>query len=598
MLKSLNIRNFAVIQSLEVNFHEGLNLLTGETGSGKSIIIDALGLLLGGRSSVTQIRTGEDIAVVEGVFTLKGKKSLEVSRFLAKDGIGENTSDELLVRRELSVNNRNRILVNGKAASISTLRALQKFLVDIHGQGEQRALLSTQSHLELLDQFADCLLLRQQLAKGYLRWRTAKEALTQLENEASERDRQREFLQYQLSEIEFLDPKPNEDEELQAERRILTHAETAIHLASGSYLELYESETSILSRIATVRKSLEELSKIDGRFGPATEVLEQSVLLLTEVADLLRSYGVNVDFAPMRLDEVEARLAELEKVKRKFNSDLQGTLNILHDLSERLDYLNSVADKEPVLRAALQGAEASYRELASKLSECRHRAKEKFEQRVMSDLRHVAMENAQFIIAFSNADHSEADNYSDISSSRAVKDDSSHFFSPFGMDQVEFLLSANPGESPRPLAHVASGGELSRLMLTLRTIGTVRKGPQQGGDTVIFDEVDTGIGGRVAEAVGRRLKRLAATKQVLCVTHQPPIARFADHHYAVEKSVVRGRTGTVVKELNLDERIGELARMIGGDEQSRTARETANWLLDNAGKNMGGSPRMKKSSKL
>lgn len=600
MLKSLNIKNFAVIEALQIDFHEGLNLLTGETGSGKSIIVDALGLLLGGRSSTAQIRTGENMAAVEGLFVLTGENSLKAQRLL-DETVGEGTKEfELLVKRELFANSRNRIFVNGKIAQISNLRALQPLLVEIHGQGEQRALLSKQSHLELLDQFAGCLPLRKQVAEAYKRWRSAREALAEIIREAAERERASELLQYQLSEIEALAPKPFEDEELQAEKKLLTHVETALQLSSGAYQELYESDESVLSRLAAVRKSLEELSKIDVRLAPATEVLEESIASLTDLADTLRNYGENLEFSPNRLAEIENRLADLERLKRKYNSDLRGVLEILDELSTRLTGLTESAEKEPLLRKALQTAEIDYKTLATKLSDCRRQAKNKLEQRVMTDLRHVAMENAQFIVAISDLDSDASDNVQngDASESQIASGENEDSFSPYGIEQVEFLLSANPGESPRPLAHVASGGELSRLMLTLRTIGTSRKETQQGALTLIFDEIDVGIGGRVAGAVGRRLKALAAAQQVLCVTHQPQIARFADQHYLIEKVFEKKRTRTLVKELNVNERIGELARMIGGDEEASTARETARWLLDDSVKNRKRSAGAKKSSKL
>jgi DNA repair protein RecN (Recombination protein N) len=608
MLKFLNIKNFAVIESLQIEFQEGLNLLTGETGSGKSIIVDALGLLLGGRSSTAQIRTGETRAVIEGLFNLTGRSGAEAERLLGESPRGETESYELLIRRELYANSRNRIFVNGKVAQINTLRALQPLLVEIHGQGEQRALLSTHSHRELLDHFAGCLSLREQVSEAYNRWRAAREALTALEREAAERERASDLLQYQLSEIETLAPRAGEDEELQAERKLLTHVETALQLASGAYLELYESDDSILTRLAAVRKSLEELGRIDSRLNPASEMLEQQIVTLSDLADTLRDYGAKLEFSPTRLAEVENRLADLERLKRKYNSDLNGVLEILDELSGRLTGLNERALKEPQIRADFQAAEKEYKILAEKLSDCRRRAKSRLEQRVMSDLRHVAMENAQFIVAISGSAATDSDAFNSNASDNASDGLSIHNqtgagevesnFSPYGIEQVEFLLSANPGESPRPLAHVASGGELSRLMLTLRTTGAGGRESPQGVETLIFDEIDVGIGGRVAEAVGRRLKALSAGRQVLCVTHQPQIARFADQHYLIEKLFEKNRTRTRVKVLSLEERVGELARMIGGDEEVQTARETARWLLDDSDKKRGRSAGAKKSSKL
>jgi DNA repair protein RecN (Recombination protein N) len=597
MLKSLSIKNFAVIQALQIEFHAGLNLLTGETGSGKSIIVDALGLLLGDRSTPTQIRTGERVAIIEGLFSFKGINDSEMKRALVEARIEKGADPEILIRRELYDTGRNRVFINGKPSTILALRTLQPFLVEIHGQGEQRALLSKQSHLDLLDSFADCLSLRHQVADAYSQWIKAREALAQLEREATERERASDLLQYQLTEIEALAPKPNEDEELQAERKLLTHAETVLQLASGSYMELYDSDASVLSRLATVQRSLEELSQIDNRLNPVAELLENCVASLSDIAETLRDYGAKLEFSPSRLAEIENRLAELERVKRRYNTNLQGVLEILDELSRKLYSFSEIAEREPLLRADLLAAEGNYRVLAKSLSRCRYIAKGSLEKRVMRDLKHVAMEDAQFIVAISPSALG-SDNQVEVFPNTNSVNKASDNFSPNGIDDVEFLLSANPGESPRPLAHVASGGELSRLMLTLRTIGKKDHEPRSMVETAIFDEVDVGIGGRVAEAVGRRLQVLAATMQVLCVTHQPQLARFADQHYLLEKRVEKGRTQTFVKELNLDERIGELARMIGGDEQAPAARETARWLLESVNKHTSRSVRAKKSSKL
>lgn len=582
MLKFLKISNFAVIETLQIDFHEGLNLLTGETGSGKSIIVDALGLLLGGRSSTTQIRTGEKTAIIEGLWGLAGKSSLGVQHLLSETNVGEIENYQLLIRRELSLHGKNRIYVNNKIVPNSILRTLQRFLVEIHGQGEQRALLSAQSHLELLDQFAGCSMGRRQVAAAYSKWRATRKALAHLEHETEESERASDLLQYQLSEIETLAPKLNEDEELQAERKLLTHVETALQIASGAYYELYESESSILSQLASLRKKLDELVKIDKRLELAVGVLEGNSASLADIADSLRDYGATMDFSSTRLAEIENRLDELERLKRKYKTSLEGLLNISNELSARLAAFNEIAQKEPALRAAMQEAEANYLRLARKLSKCRGAAKDKFEKRVMNDLKHVALENAQFIIEIATTGLDGSDNNKEDLPS--LEDDGNapgYFYSSSGIDQVEFLLSANPGESPRSLAHVASGGELSRLMLTLRTIGVGQQEQKEAG-TLIFDEIDAGIGGRVAEAVGRRLKALALTQQVLCVTHQSQIARFANHHYLIEKLVKKGRTRTIARELSVDERVGELARMIGGDEQASTARETARWLLEDS----------------
>jgi len=583
MLKSLNISDFAVIRRLRIDFGRGLNLLTGETGSGKSIIVDALGLVLGNRASGEQIRTGEESALVEAVFELPADQERVVRAALAEVGVSFE-EEELIIRRELNQRGRSRIFINDQQVTTQTLRRLQPHLVEIHGQGDQRALLSQQSHMDLLDSFAGCSDLRRRVAESFKEWRSAGQALIDLERELVNRERDTELLQFQLTEIESVGPRAGEDEELQKERRLLAHAEKVEQLGAGAYAELYEDDESVLSRLARVRRQLEELSEIDGRVKGALELLLSGVVSLEEVATALRSYSEGLEVSPFRLSEVEHRLAALERLKYKYKTDLDGVLKIQDELSKRLSGLTNLSEREGELRDALKAAEAVYMRNAGLLTARRKEAAPALERRVMADLKHLAMEQARFIVKVCTAAPPAAEETAEACAAGSTEPVQAQFFTARGADHVEFLLSANPGESPRPLARIASGGELSRLMLTLRT---ACKGAEaafaQSSETVVFDEIDVGIGGRVAEAVGRRLLMLAGNRQVLCVTHQPQIARFADHHFVVEKGVERGRTITTARELNREERVGELARMIGGAETEKATREAARWLLDKAG---------------
>jgi DNA repair protein RecN (Recombination protein N) len=581
MLKYLNISNFAVINRLEVSFDTGLNLLTGETGSGKSIIVDSLSLLMGARSSTLQVRTGERVATVEGLFEVSSEGHATVKKILEEAGIEIEDGREILIRREIHANGRSRIFVEDQSVTAALLRSLQPFLVAIHGQGEQRSLLSAQSQMDLLDSFGSNLPLRKLTAQVYARWRAALKELSALEREMLERERAVDLLQYELSEIKRIAPKSLEDEELLAERRLLTHAEKLLQLGAGAYTELYERDGSIIDRLSALRRQLEELSAIDARISPLLEMLQQSLEVLTEAASGLRYYGEGVEFSPERLAQIEERLSDLERLKRKYNTGLDGILKVQDELSGRLQRLSDLSEREASLRTELSEAEAEYRKVASQLTKRRLRAAETLGARVMEDLKFVAMEQARFFVQVQTskapvAPSAESDNDGDLDES---------YFTPHGADKVEFYLSANPGEEPRPLSRVASGGELSRLMLTLRTVCLNQQGgvTVTEGATVVFDEIDVGIGGRVAEAVGRRLKSLADARQVLCVTHQPQIARFADQHFIVSKSLENGRTATTVQRLDAEERVGELARMIGGGEEgAQTTIEAARWLLESA----------------
>jgi DNA repair protein RecN (Recombination protein N) len=577
MLKSLNIYGFAVIDRLSVGFHPGLNVLTGETGSGKSIIVDALGLLLGGRSSSAQIRTGESQASIEGHFRLARDKTLDIQEVLSE--IGLESSLDLIIRREIYATGRGRIFVNERSVSARDLRKLQPFLSEIYGQGEQRSLLSPHSHRELLDHFGECITLKNEVRQIFLRLKTAERDLKKLGEEMLELKHSRDFIQYQLAEIDAIGPASEEDTQLLAERRVLTHAERITELSSSVYHSLYESDESVLSRLTLIRRQLEELGGLIGNTGTALDSLLSGIASLTDVAEVLRGNGISMEYSPARLAEVEARLAELERIKRKHGTDLDGVLKLRLELLAKLSSSENMAERIDTLKSEVEVLRRVYTEAARQLTACRRTAAPVLEQSLMEGLHHVAMERAKFLVSietYSMEDEETAAEANLMEKSDETSDPA--FFTSSGADYVEFLLSANPGESPRPLSSVASGGELSRLMLTLRTTS------QGDGtfETIVFDEIDAGIGGRVAEAVGQRLKSLSASRQVFCVTHQAQIAKFADHHYVVTKAVERERTHTAIQELTREERINELSRMIGGDEKAEKTREAAQWLLENA----------------
>jgi DNA repair protein RecN (Recombination protein N) len=592
MLKFLNISNFAVIRFLSVDFYTGLNVLTGETGAGKSIIVDALSLLLGARASTDMVRTGERVALVEGIFELDAGNEQRVKTELSAVGVEITDEEFLTIRREVQLGGRSRIFINDRSVTLATLKKLQPFLVEIHGQGEQRALLSPQAHLLMLDDFAGCAELRRQVTAKYEEWRKLFEELNKISRDQVERERLLEILKFQVAEIDLLNPQRGEEERLLEEKKILTSAERLNELNDSAYHELYESEASVLTRLGSVRRTLQALAHIDNRFSPLLKALEESTLSLSDVADTLRSYAGRFEYSPTRLSEVEERLSEFERLKRKYGQGISDLQEIKLDLMQRLDQLANWEEHQGALLSGLEMVRGEYRDLAARLSKCRRAAVAVFEKRVSDDLRHVAMENSRFTVAIETADeephptpNAQAQDQTLFEHEDATINFSLKYWTPTGADRVEFQLSANVGEQLRPLQRIASGGELSRLMLTLRTISRRdAKGPEalSAGATLVFDEVDTGIGGRVAEAVGRRLKSLAAAQQVLCVTHQPQIARFADRHYAIAKHVAEGRTITQIKELTHEERVAEIARMLGVSQDVATARETSQWLLDTA----------------
>jgi DNA repair protein RecN (Recombination protein N) len=593
MLKSINISNFAIIHYLDIEFHQGLNVLTGETGAGKSIIVDALSLLLGARAFTDVVRTGEKVALVEGIFELEGVDEQRVKSELSDLAIEISDDEYLTVRREVQLGGRNRIFINDRSVTLATLKKLQPFLVEIHGQGEQRSLLSPQAHLLLLDDFAGCGELRRRVGLKYAQWRKMFEELNAMTRDKTERERLSDILKFQVAEIELLNPLRGEVERLREEKKLLTYSEQLNELNASAYNDLYESEESVLTRLGSVRRALQSLETIDNRFSTLLTALEEAALSLTDVADTLRSYAARIEFSPARLSQIEERLSEFERLKRKYGRGDDDLNDIKDDLYRQLDQLTNWEEHQEELLADLEILRGEYRVLAAQLTACRQAARVDFERRVSEDLRQVAMESARFSVVIDTAKEganptsdkqfrpqNEQENDADFAHMTSPA-----YWSPNGADRVEFHFSANIGEIARPLQRVASGGELSRLMLTLRTVcrgGVKAKVEPSTGTTLVFDEIDTGIGGHVAEAVGRRLKALAASQQVLCVTHQPQIARFADHHYAIAKRVEDGRTLTRIAELGQQERVAEIARMLGVSQEVATARETAQWLLETA----------------
>ncbi|MBV9215371.1 MAG: hypothetical protein JO053_04270 [Acidobacteria bacterium] len=388
-----------------------------------------------------------------------------------------------------------------------------------------------------------------------------------------------------MKEIENVSPLSGEDEKLQAERKLLANAEKIFELSGKSFGVLYENDENVLSMLAQVRRHLEELAGLDVQAAQYLDDLQAAIASLRDLAEGIRAYLSSLDFSPRRLADIEQRLAQLERLKRKYSSDLDEILQVKAELAGRLSKLEDLAHAERTLKEALGVLDREYTRLAETLSESRGKAAPVLAEKVMEELGRLAMEQAKFLVSLETAERSSTDWQNEPSVPDASDNVGVGFFTSTGADRVEFLLSANQGEEARPLSRAVSGGELSRLMLTLRLVGlrVGRREAQATNETFIFDEIDAGIGGRVAEVVGQRLKALSAVRQVLCVTHQPQIASFADHHYRVEKFIEEGRTITSIEELRADERVEEIARMIGGSQRTEKTLEVARWLIDNAG---------------
>jgi DNA repair protein RecN (Recombination protein N) len=562
VLKELRIRNFAIIDAVDVQFRQGLHVFTGETGAGKSIIIEALSLALGGRASADMIRSGEETATIEAVFDLSGHP--DVAEVARAHGI-DVADDELVIKRAISAS-RNRVYVNGSLSTVSVLELLGARLVEIHGQYEQQTLLHPERQLDILDSYAGAVELRRGLERQYYYLQGLRKRLAELTAQAEERSRQQQLLQFQLQEIDEAQLQSGEEGALKAERQILTHTERLLQVTQGSSEALYAGEDTLVDRLGQVLRALEEVSDIDAALKPVTEDLRAALYQLEEAGRSLGDYASRVEFDPERLADIEDRLAEISGLKRKYGATVEDILARRESLAKELDTLQHQVENIEALRLEIAATERQVREQALELSQRRLAVGARLEQAVERELHELSMGAARFVIAFRRTP--------DPSGFISVEEGPVQL-TPAGIEGVEFLFTSNPGEEPRPLAKIASGGELSRVMLALKSIlATVAQVP-----TLIFDEVDTGIGGGVAEVVGRKLKALTASCQVFCITHLPQVASRGDVHFLIEKQVVLGRTVTTVRALTQRERVDEIARMSGGLVITETTRKLAAELL-------------------
>ena len=550
MLLQLAVENYAVVDRLRVRFHDGLNLLTGETGSGKSIVVDALGLLLGARASADSIRSGEEKARVSGIFDLPP----EAARVLATAGF-EVEGDELLIEREILANGKSRAFVNNRPASVGLLRDLAPALGDIHGQHDQQLLFDPAAQLAILDGFAGCTLERVRVAEVFGQWKRVREEIVALEADDQEKLRLLDLWQFQRREIENAALRAGEIAELEAERRIQQNAGKLQETASAAYEALYESPESAWSTARTVSRKLDELVRIDASMEPVRQTLEPALIALQDVAFSLRDYLGRVEANPARLEEIESRLATLDKLKRKYGSSIEVMLEFFADVCRKIDEVETAGQRLETLRVDLTRLAEAYEKAAAVLTARRRKAGDDLGTRVEAELKPLAMERAVFRIELTPSPWSES-----------------------GADHVGFLVSANVGEEPKPMERIASGGELSRIALALKTclVGGNRAGILR---TLVFDEIDTGISGRAAEGVARRLKRLSEQNQVLCVTHLPQIACFADHHYRVGKFERSGRTVAEIEELQPQGSAEEIGRMLSGQTLTPEALRNAEELI-------------------
>ena len=554
MLLELRVENYAVIDSLAVEFAPGLNLLTGETGAGKSILIDALALLLGDKGSSEVVRHGAEKAVVSGVFEAERNTA---DWILENNGI-EAEAGELIIKREIAAGGKGRVFINNQPATVALLKELAPALASIHAQNENILAFDAAARLVLLDTFAG----NQpgDLNRAYEAWDLVRRHLTTLERDEQDRLRMVDLWSFQKKEIESAHLEAGEDQKLETEKRVLANAEKLQSAAMGAYDLLYDAESSVVSHLALARKHLEELARFDPKFQEGIASLESARAGIEDVSSTVRDYAEGIDASPERLAQVEDRLAQLDRLKRKYGPNVDAVIAFGEDVARKL---NEVENREEImqgLKKDLAAAAENYLSVARTISKRRYSAARELQKLVEAEVNQLAMKS-QFRIEVSGSDEPEN-------------------WTPSGFDSVVYLIATNPGEPLKPVEQIASGGELSRVMLALKaTVEPKKRGKFELQKTLVFDEIDSGIGGRAAEAVGKKLKSLARAHQVLCVTHLPQIASFADHHYLIEKKAVAGRTRTSVRLLDSAERTEEIARMLSGAKLTETSRQHAEQLL-------------------
>ncbi len=549
MLTELNIKNFAIIDSLNITFEKGFNVLTGETGAGKSIIVDAVDLVLGGRASSEMIRSGCEEAVVEAAFDILDVKG--VSEKLGEMGIEKD--DNLVIKRTLSVSGKNKVFINGSMATIAMLSDVGEFLVDIHGQHEHQTLMKVERHIDVLDEYAALGSLRQEMSGIYSEWNRVKDELESLKSSEADKEKRVDLLRFQSDEIEKAALKLDEDEELLEERKLLSNAERLYESANSALEILYSQSGSALELIKKAGSKVTDISIIDESMRVTLDAINSASASIEDAALTLRDYVGRISFDPERLNEIEERLDLIGRLKRKYGNTVSEILKYREEVDRELDGIERAEERIGELEIQGERLKDKGLKVAETLSEKRKKGSDELTRKVVKELSDLGMKKAIFEV--------KMERLNDISAK--------------GSDKVEFLLSSNPGEAPKPLSKIASGGELSRIMLALKKV----LANPSGVPTMVFDEVDSGIGGGIAEVVGRKLREVAEGRQVLCITHLAQIAAMADLHYAVSKGEEKGRTVTMVSRLTGSKRVDEVARMLGGMTMTEATKRHAEEMI-------------------
>ncbi|MFW5908367.1 MAG: DNA repair protein RecN [Desulfosalsimonas sp.] len=572
MLREIAIKNFAIIDDLRIGFEKGLNIISGETGAGKSIIINALNILLGSRADAAMIRTEADTAELEALFDLE-PNGTAVQIMIEQ---GYDAEEELLIRRILSKNDRHRVYINGRLATMQLLSRLTDNLAGISGQHEHQRLLKEPEHLNILDRFGGLIDLRKALSECHHEIQPLIKNLESLQEQKSRQSERLDLLGFQKEEIRAANLSPGEEESIKQTLKRLKNAESLYQSVGGGIEELYNREGAVAERLRSVGKEIEKAAAIDTQLGPAAESLADAAIRIEDTVDQLRGYMNGIEFDPVKTEELESRLDVINRLKRKYGSSIEQILKYMDDIEAELSEIENIDEKITETQEHLKQAHERLCRLAAELSEKRRAAAEDLSAKMEDELMSLKMAGTRFSVNFrENRPGPDTPEWLCMDG-KAV--------SGRGAEQAIFMIAPNPGEAPRPLSRIASGGELSRIILALKAI----LADTELVETVVFDEVDAGIGGEVAEVVGRKLAGLAESSQIICITHLAQIAIFGDHHFRITKGVHNGRTATAIEMLDDSGRIEETARMIGGEAITETTLAHAKELLKNTAERKSG----------
>lgn len=565
MLKSLFIKNYALIDQLNVEFQRGLNIVTGETGAGKSVIIDALSLILGERADSDAVRKGADKAVVEGVFDLTGNK--KIASLLSQHGL--ESSDEMILRREVSLKGQSRSFINDTPVPVAVLKSAGDLLVDLHGQHDHQSLLRPETHIDMLDDFGNLKVLVDEFALAYREAGKLLQQYADLKSKEQQLNERSSLHEFQINEIDSVGPRPDEEGELENELRILENSERLYSATERLYQLLYDGENAVYDRLIAARNELESLAAIDTAFEEVKNEANSATAIVDELAKFIQHYNSKIEFNPERLEEIRNRLGNIALLKKKYGGSLESVISHREKIGRELDIAKNFDAEISSIVGKIDAQRKVTSEMAQRLSAKRDEVARKAGKSIVSALAELGIQNGFFEARLLHIPAKDKE-------SAVIKLGKEWFESTSkGMDFIEFYLSTNVGEDPKPLVKVASGGEISRIMLALKmTLAKSDKLP-----LLIFDEIDVGVSGKIAQAVGQSLKKLSMFHQVIAITHLPQIAGLADTHFVVEKNEIDSRAITRMRPLDIEERVREVAKLLSGEDVTSSGLESAKELM-------------------